>query len=175
MRRYALYKISKIGRRSLTSLPTGVPFKYRKMICNYGQSYGEWAEPADVHPFAIADFISPHPEETTAYMVFMLEHMEKIAMLLGKTEDATYYKKNADKVRVGYQRLVQTKKFNYDTDRQAKLVRPLYMHLLDEKQTEFAKNRLLKAMDNYGWRLGTGFLSTPFILYVLADMDIEYA
>ena len=43
------------------------------------------------------------------------------------------------------------------------------------RKTEFAKARLLKALDNYGWRLGTGFLSTPFILCVLADMDIEYA
>lgn len=49
------------------------------------------------------------------------------------------------------------------------------MRLLDEKQTDFAEKRLVKAMENYGWRLGTGFLSTPFILNVLAGMDIEYA
>ena len=30
-------------------------------------------------------------------------------------------------------------------------------------------------MENYGWRLGTGFLSTPFILNILADIDIEAA
>ena len=33
----------------------------------------------------------------------------------------------------------------------------------------------LPPLFHYGWRLGTGFLSTPLILYVLADMDIEYA
>jgi alpha-L-rhamnosidase len=49
------------------------------------------------------------------------------------------------------------------------------MKLLNEKQTAFARERLIKALDNYGWRLGTGFLSTPMILYVLADLDIEYA
>ena len=62
-----------------------------------------------------------------------------------------------------------------DTDRQAKLVRPLHLNLLTEQQAEYAKQRLLKALDNYGWRLGTGFLSTPFILDVLTNMDIEYA
>ena len=175
LRRYAFYKIKTIGKRSLTSKPTGIPFAYRKMICNYGQSYGEWAEPADVKAFSIADFISPHPEETTAYVVYMLEHMEKIAMLLDKKEDAEIYKNYADSTRIGYQRLIETKKYSFDTDRQAKLVRPLYMNLLNEEQTKRAKERLLKALDNYGWRLGTGFLSTPFILYVLADMDIEYA
>ena len=30
-------------------------------------------------------------------------------------------------------------------------------------------------MDNYGWRLGTGFLSTPFILNVLEELNTEYA
>ena len=42
-------------------------------------------------------------------------------------------------------------------------------------QIEHLKDGIVKAMENYGWRLGTGFLSTPFILDVLAEMDIEYA
>ena len=85
----------------------------------------------------------------------MLEHMAEIASFLGKKEDTALYLKYSD--------------------RQAKLVRPLYMKLLDEEQETFAKGRLLKALDNYNWRLGTGFLSTPFILYVLQDIDIECA
>ena len=36
--------------------------------------------------FAIADFVSPHPEETTAYIVYMLETMAEIADILGKSE-----------------------------------------------------------------------------------------
>ena len=175
MRRYAAYKIRTLGKHYLTGLPTGLKRKYRKMISNYGQSYGEWAEPADVKAFSVSDFISPHPEETTAYIVYMLEHMEKIALVLNKPEDAEYYKKYSETAKTGYRKLIETKKYSYDTDRQAKLVRPLFMRLLDERQTAFAKRRLLKALDDYGWRLGTGFLSTPFILYVLADMDIEYA
>lgn len=49
------------------------------------------------------------------------------------------------------------------------------MGLLTERQQNFAKERLVRAMENDGWRLGTGFLSTPFILYVLADINTEYA
>ena len=175
MKKYAKFKIGTIGKHYLTSLPTGLERKYSKMISNYGQSYGEWAEPTDVNAFKISDFINPHPEETTAYLVYMLETMAEIAELLGKEEDKELFLKKANLVRSGYQKLIETPKYSYDTDRQAKLVRPLYLKLLNEKQTEFAKARLLKALDNYGWRLGTGFLSTPVILYVLADMDIEYA
>lgn len=175
MRKYAKFKIKTMGKWYLTALPTGVGLKYKNYISNYGQSYGEWAEPVDVKPFSISDFVSPHPEETTAYIVYMLEKMTEIAVFLGKKEDAKLYKKYAEKARIGYRRLVGTKKYSMDTDRQAKLVRPLYLGLLDDNQKECARKRLLKALDNYGWRLGTGFLSTPFILYVLQDIDPEYA
>ena len=139
------------------------------------ESYGEWAEPIDVKSFSISEFVSPHPEETTAYIVFVLERMAKIAKLLGHTADAQEFSDTAQLVRKGYQYLVATKKHSLDTDRQAKLVRPLYMKLLNKAQTNYARKRLIQALDNYGWRLGTGFLSTPFILDVLADIDLEYA
>lgn len=175
MCRFARYKIRTLGKHYLTSAPTGIEWKYRKHISNYGQSYGEWAEPADVNDFRISDFVSPHPEETTAYIVLLMDRMAEIARTLGKTADAEEFEKTAEQVRMGYQALVRSKKHTLDTDRQAKLVRPLYMNLLDEVQTSYAKNRLLQALDNYNWRLGTGFLSTPLILYVLSDMDIAYA
>lgn len=175
MVRYAEYKIKTLGKHYLTGVPTGIDRKYRKWISNYGQSYGEWAEPADVKDFAISEFVSPHPEETTAYIVLLMERMSEIANLLGKSSDAERYAQIGEKVREGYQHLVEAPKFSLDTDRQAKLVRPLHLKLLNEQQTAYAKQRLLKALDNYGWRLGTGFLSTPFILDVLTDMDIEYA
>lgn len=45
---------------------------------------------------------------------------------------------------------------------------------MTNEQEEYAKKRLIKALENYGWRLGTGFLSTPFILDVLAGLNVEY-
>ncbi len=175
MKRFADYKIKTLGKWYMTALPTGIHLKYRGSVSNYGQSYGEWAEPVDVKSFEIKDFISPHPEETTAYIVYLMECMADIANILGKEDDAKRYTAYADKARRGYQALVKTKKFSLDTDRQAKLVRPLYFNLLDEQQTEFAKERLIQALENYDWRLGTGFLSTPLILDVLAKIDLSYA
>lgn len=70
---------------------------------------------------------------------------------------------------------MRTEKFSLDIDRQARLVRPLAMGLLDKEQTAYAEKRLIKALDNYGWRLGTGFLSTPLILDVLTRIDTEAA
>lgn len=175
MCRYTRFKIGTLGKWYMTALPTGIGPRYRKDISNYGQSYGEWAEPEDAKPFAVAEFISPHPEETTAYIVWLTEHMARIAKLLGHTEDAQEFAAAAKRARGGYQHLVATKKHSLDTDRQAKLVRPLYMKLLNKPQIAYARKRLVQALDHYGWRLGTGFLSTPFILDVLTEINPEYA
>ena len=173
---YAKFMIKRIGKPYLTGIKTGLKRKHKKNIVNCGQAFGEWAEPADVYPMDwFKDLAFTHPEESTAYTVFVMEHMAEIAKELGKTDDEKKYQGYADRVRKGYQELRKVEKFTLDTDRQARLVRPLYMNLLDGEQTEYAKKRLVNAMENYGWRIGTGFLSTPLILYVLADINVEYA
>ncbi|MBO4422981.1 MAG: family 78 glycoside hydrolase catalytic domain [Clostridia bacterium] len=179
MVRYAEFMIKRCGRAkglySLYAKPLRLSKENRKYGVNTGQSYGEWAEPADVKSFVWTDFAEPHPEESMAYTSYVLSLMVEISELLGRTEKVDTFKEYAEGVKRAYQELVTKPRFTLDTDRQAKLVRPLYMGLLNEEQTDFAKKRLIKALDNYGWRLGTGFLSTPFILGVLADIDPEYA
>ena len=175
MAHYARFMIGRCGK--FTPLRHHLPLKgkAKKYVVNYGQSYGEWAEPADVFPNDWTNMVFPHPEESTAYTAFIMGHMAEIADYLGKTEDKALFAEYRDGCKEAYRQLVTLPGYELDTDRQAKLVRPLYMHLLDKKQTDYAEKRLVKAMENYGWRLGTGFLSTPFILDVLASLDMEYA
>lgn len=175
MARYARFMIKRCGKFGLMAKPLGLKGEAKKYAVNAGQSYGEWAEPADVYPNKWTDMVAPHPEVSTAYTSYIMRLMAEIAEYLGKTEDAKLYQKYADKVKHAYQELVETKNYSLNTDRQAQLVRPLYLNLLNKSQTEYARKRLVKALENYGWRIGTGFLSTSFILYVLADIDIEYA
>ena len=47
--------------------------------------------------------------------------------------------------------------------------------MIDKEQKKYAEKRLIKALDSYGWRLGTGFLSTPLILNVLLNINTDYA
>ncbi len=119
--------------------------------------------------------ILPKPEVATAYASWMMKLMSEIAGMLGKREDEKRYAFYAGKTKEAYRAIRQTAEYPLDTDRQTMLVRPLYLDLLDERQTKYAKEHLIKAMGNYGWRVGTGFLSTPLILDVLADIDVEYA
>lgn len=176
MKKYANFMISRCGK-------WGGPFaqsikltkEAKKYLVNCGQSYGEWAEPADVHPNHWADMVAPHPEVSTAYTAYVLECMAEISKELGYHEDAGRFMKYSDGCKLAYQELSGMQEHTLDTDRQARLVRPLAFGLLNQEQEEFAKKRLIQALENYGWRLGTGFLSTPLILDVLAQIDIEAA
>ena len=175
MKKYARFMMKRCGKHTLLSKPLRIPKAYRKYAVNVGQSYGEWAEPEDVHPNKWTDMILPHPEVSTAYTCFVMEYMAEIASELGEKKDASLYREFADQVRRAYQEIRKLPEFTLDTDRQAMLVRPLYMNLLDKNGREYAQKRLIKALDNYGWRLGTGFLSTPLILDVLSDINVQYA
>ena len=179
MARYAEFMIRRCGRAkgfyALYAKPLHLSGANKKYGVNTGQSYGEWAEPNDVKAFVWTDFAEPHPEESMAYTVYTLSLMAEISSMLGKAENESRFRTYAEGVKRAYQELVTKPRFSLDTDRQCKLVRPLYLGLLTDEQTEFAKKRLIRALDAYDWRLGTGFLSTPFILDVLCGIDPEYA
>lgn len=176
MKRYARYMINRTGKTQfIISEKTGLSKADSKYLYNIGQHYGEWAEPEDVHAMSYKDFMTSRPEEATAYLSYVMGCMVEIADELGKKTDIQVYMEYRDGAKKTYQKLIKLPKYSLDTDRQARLVRPLYMTLLDEKDTNYAKMRLIKALEHYNWRVGTGFLSTPFILYVLADINIEYA
>lgn len=175
MKRYAMFMIKRCGKKTILSKPLHLKHKDRKFAVNYGQSYGEWAEPADVFPNKWTDMVLPHPEVSTAYTAYIMDLMTEIAAELGKKTDVEFYQKYADGTKRSYQALRHTKEYSLDTDRQAMHVRALYFGLLDKQDREYSEKRLVKALENYGWRIGTGFLSTPLIMDVLTKINPEYA
>ena len=179
MERYAKFMINRCGREkgiySIYAKRLHLSKENKKYQVNNGQSYGEWAEPNDVKAFVWTDFCVPHPEESMAYTAWMMRLMSEICDIVGNTQNKALYQEYEQGITKAYQELITKPNYSFDTDRQAKLVRPLYLKLLTEEQEKFAKERLIKALDNYKWRLGTGFLSTPFILNVLSNINPEYA
>ncbi len=179
MERYAKFMIKRCGRAqgiyAIYAKPLHLSKENRKYQVNSGQSYGEWAEPNDVKAFVWTDFCEPHPEESMAYTAWMMRLMAEICDIVGCTTNKDLYLEYEKGITKAYQELVCKPNHSIDTNRQAKLVRPLYLNLLNDELKEFAKERLIKALDFYNWRLGTGFLSTPFILNVLSSINPEYA
>lgn len=175
MRRYARFMQRRCGRWYPTAKRTGLKGEDRRYLSNAGQAYGEWAEPESVHHMTWKDCAVPHPEVATAYTAHVMDCMAEIEAALGNARQAEGYRAFAAGCRRSYQALRETPAYSLDTDRQAQLVRPLAFHLLNDRQTAYAKARLLQALERFGWRVGTGFLSTPLILDVLTDIDLKAA
>lgn len=183
MQKYAHFMIRRAGKwEIMISEKATIDRSLKKYLYNVGQHYGEWAEPIDVHKMTWKDFATSNVETSTAYLYYVMFLMVEVCeeMLKRKNDQnilshLQVFKEYRDGSKKAYQALINTSEHSLDTNRQAKLVRPLYFNLLNKNQSEYAKNRLIKALDFYNWRVGTGFLSTPFILYVLEEMDIQLA
>ena len=121
-----------------------------------GVHLGEWLEPVEFRD-KVNGAQAKHPEEATAYLYLTMSTMAEIASLLG--EPCGDYEKADERAKAAYPQYAEL-----DTNRQAKLVRPLALGLLDGAEKEKAQRRLVKAVEDYRYRVGTGFLSTPFLL-----------
>lgn len=128
-----------------------------------GVHLGEWLEPEEFRD-KVYGAQAKHPEECTAYLYLAMTTIGEIAARLGKQNYAQKLASYAAGAKRAYLRFAEL-----DTNRQAKLVRPLALGLLDGAVKETAQRRLVQAVEQYRHRVGTGFLSTPFLLPVLTE------
>lgn len=134
-----------------------------------GIHLGEWLEPEEFRD-KVYGAAAKHPEECTAYLYLTMATMAEIAAILEKpTEKYNVAAQRAKQVYLQYTDL--------DTARQAKLVRPLALGLVEDNQKKEVQARLIKAVQNFNYKVGTGFLSTPFLLAELTkagDSEAAY-
>ncbi|MCR4675269.1 MAG: glycoside hydrolase family 78 protein [Lachnospiraceae bacterium] len=140
---------------------------YRKYIIDTGMDYGEWCEPgANVMETMKKAFSDGQPEVATAYFAYSSRILSKVADILGYKEDKTYYKELSENATKAY-RYLQVKEGHIETTRQCELVRPIAFSLLSEEEEKTAAKDLNKIVAENGYHLNTGFLSTPFLCFVL--------
>ncbi len=150
-----------------------------------GVHLGEWLEPVEFRD-KVYGAKAKHPEECTAYLYLAMTTMAEIAdVLLASTVVAADPSGHTDPTREYIAKLrscAETAKQVYakyaepDTNRPAKLVRPLALGLYEGETKAAAQKRLAKAEEAFGYRVGTGFLSTPFLLPMLTEAgEIETA
>ena len=142
---------------------------YNKYVYEKGFHLGEWLEPKefleDISPDTATKLL--HTEECTAYFHYTMRIMEEISAILEETEDQLLYQEYKEGSKNAYNYLfLQTIP---DTDRQAKLVRPLALGCVPNEKIDAMVNRLERAVINRNYCVTTGFLSTPFVLKVLTD------
>lgn len=156
---------------------------YQKYIWDTRYHWGEWLEP-DIPIRAVMGEIIKHlffgdPIVSSAYFTYSTKLLSNIAGILGKKDDQKFYGELTEKARIAYQKEF----FKADgtakayPQKQAPYVRALALDLVEENLMPKVKAKLVENLAATGNHLGTGFLSTPFLCEVLADMgraDLAY-
>lgn len=146
-------------------------------IWDSGFHWGEWSEPGFVMRYFPPGFLEEkmkkgEPAVATAYLSYSSGLLAKIGKILGKMEDAAYYESYSEKVAQMYEKYLicedGTIRF-VEEGRQAPYVRVLQFKLASGDKLEKVKVKLLELVKKARFHLNTGFLSTPFLLNVMAE------
>jgi alpha-L-rhamnosidase len=155
---------------------------------NYGIPFADWLAPEGVTP---VDLIA------TAYWAYDVTLMRQMAHALGNAAEEQKYRDLFEKIKAAFNQAyvrpdgfvggvppppvfasgTETKLSDKPVETQTGYVLALYMNLLPDALRGTAAKRLIDRLEANHWRLGTGFLGTPYLLAALADTghsDIAY-
>jgi alpha-L-rhamnosidase len=155
---------------------------------NYGIPFGDWLAPE-----------GPTPEDliATAYWAYDVDLMRQMAHATGRKDGEAKYAALFSDIRAAFQRayvkddgfvgaVQPPSPFDSDPakhmskepmDTQTTYVLALHMNLLPDALRPAAAKRLVDLIEKNNWRLGTGFLGTPYLLEALTTTghsDVAY-
>jgi alpha-L-rhamnosidase len=133
-----------------------------------GNNYADWLAP---------DQRSPKDMVATAYWALMARLMSEMAKTLTRTEDAAKYDALYGKIADAYRREYVHADGSVAGDTQTAYVLTLYAGLAPTGSEKGMTERLVKDIESHENHLTTGFLGTPFLLFVLEDQgraDVAY-
>lgn len=133
-----------------------------------GNNFADWLAP---------DPRSPQDMVATAYWAVMALEMEEMSTALGRNDDAAKYKALYAKIADAYRHEYVHDDGTVAGDTQTAYVLTLYAHLAANGTEKGMTDRLVKDIEAHGNHLTTGFLGTPFLMFVLEDQgrsDVAY-
>ncbi|MBO6195948.1 MAG: family 78 glycoside hydrolase catalytic domain [Butyrivibrio sp.] len=166
MRKYGDYLLASRGFKDKKEAKKS---PYNDCVYEKGIHLGEWLEPVEFRD-KVYGSKGRHPEECTAYLYYAMKTLSEIADIIGENSIATKYREAGKRAKEAYIGLFMSED-SLRTNRQAKLVRPIALGILDDTPDllKKAQDSLEKAVEAFDYRVGTGFLSTPFLLKALSD------
>lgn len=172
MRKWLQFLENRAHKTPARTLLKGNPFKrnpYQNQLINIGYHWGEWLEPGHV---MAKDFMRnlfvPDVEVATAYYAHAAELFAEISEVLGNGPTAKRYRALSEEIKEAY-RHEFTEEGIVHSERQARYVRPIALNLLSDEEKEKNAALLNEMVIKNDYCIGTGFLTTPFILPVLTD------
>jgi alpha-L-rhamnosidase len=155
------------------------PAAHEEFLWDTGFHWGEWIEPNE-DPYAVFRPGFAARDQTvvaTAYLCRSAALLSRIAGVLGRDTDADRYSRIAQGARAAWQAEFITPSGALALDTQATHVRALAFELVPDELRAQTVERLVELIRQADTHLGTGYLSTVYLLPVLADagrLDIAY-
>jgi alpha-L-rhamnosidase len=155
---------------------------------DYGIPFADWLAPEGTTP---VDLIA------TAYWAYDATLMSQMAHALGKTDEEREYRELFERIKIAFNQAyvrpdgfvggvppppvfasgTAAKLSDKPVETQTGYALALHMDLLPDSLRSAAAKRLVARLEANHWRLGTGFLGTPYLLSALTDTghaDVAY-
>jgi alpha-L-rhamnosidase len=125
-----------------------------------GNNYGDWLAP---------DQNTPKDLIATAYWAIIARDMKEMSLALGRKDDAEKYQTLYDHIADAYRKQYVHPDGAVTGNTQSAYVVTLYSGIAPENLRANMTDRLVKDIEAHNNHLTTGFLGTPFLMFVLDD------
>ncbi len=179
---YNVYGDKRVLERQYPSMKAYVEYMRKSagdsLIWKNGSVFGDWLF---FHPRETrhreADGYTDQDYIATAFYAYSTKLLQQSAEVLGKTDDAVFYKDLFNKIRDNFSQEYFTPRGRTASDSQTSYVLALFFGLLPNNLRANAVNNLVNDIKSRGNHLSTGFLGTPYLCHVLSQngrTDVAY-
>lgn len=136
-----------------------------RYIWKYPFHFGDWCAPGE----NLKQWLAKDQWIGTAYFANSCGLAATIAELLGKEEDARYYRKLRERIVKAYRKVFTDGKGRLKKEFQTGYVLPLYFGMTEGEETRAMADHLARLVKEADYHLTTGFTGTPYLLFALSD------
>jgi len=134
--------------------------------------WGDWLEPGRKVYYYFLPW-APKGYAATPFFAYSSYLLSKIARVLGKDNDADYYRDLSEKVKEAYLNKYVKKNGCIKPSRQGAYVLALIYDMVPHEMRSKLAAHLAKMIEDNDYHLDTGFLSTPHLCHVLCENGYE--
>ena len=166
--------IKKCRFRALISHKVKVSDINNKYLLNRGFSINDFGESKDVYKPKKFDWLFPKVYENTLYAYLDFKALSLFSHILCRPEEAKFieYENGTKKA---FNELLIKKNYSLDTNRQSKLILPLYFDILSPQYEKFAKERLIEIYEGNNHKINAGNSSMPYFIFALFKANSNLA
>lgn len=127
--------------------------------------FGDWCAPGGDFMFWVmrAKWVG------TSYFANSCGILAKIAALLGEEQDAANYEDLRNKIILAHRKKLTNGKGKLKKEFQTAYTLPLHFGMTEGEETKAMADNLSKLLKKDGYKVGTGFPGTPYLLFALSD------